>query len=210
MSAIVLYDNPLSGNGYKVRLFLGILRLPYRMEVMDVHGRCDNHAEWFVELNPLRQIPVIRDGDVVIRDSQAILAYLALKHDPAWIGTTPHETAVVMEWLSYAAREVSIGLQMSRLYYFLGEDDSIDITHAGAEGRKVLALLDGVLSSRDWLALGRPTIADLAVFPYAGLAREGHLPLDDCPAVLRWIDRITALPGYVPMRGLPGYVPPGE
>ena len=67
----------------------------------------------------------------------------------------------------------------------------------------MLGLLDERLAGRDWLAAERPTIADLACFPYVGLSREGRLPLDDYRNVLSWIQRIVALPGYVGMDGLP-------
>lgn len=204
MSELILYDHPLSGNCHKIRMFLTILGVPFRAELMDVL-KLENRKEWFVALNPLKQIPVIRDGSTVVQDSQAILTYLALKHDPRWFGETPEEAAAVMEWLSYAAKEVSNGPQLARLWHLVGED--IDIQRADAEGRRVLQHLDGVLAARNWLALGRPTVADLAVFPYVALAREGQLPLDDCPAVLAWIERIATLPDYVPMKGLPGYVP---
>lgn len=204
MSEVLLYDLPLSGNCLKVCFFLNILDVPFRAEVMDVLKR-KNEADWFKALNPLMQISVITDGDVVVQDSQAILVYLALKHDPHWLGETPQETAAVMEWLSYAAKEVSNGPQMSRLWYLTGED--IDIARATEEGNRVLRHLDKTLATRDWLALGRPTIADIAVFPYVALAREGKLQLDDCLHVLAWVDRIVALEGYVPMKGLPGYVP---
>lgn len=204
MSSLTLYDHPDSGNGHKVRMFLNMLNVPFQTEVMHVH-KGENQAEWFKKLNPLTQIPVIRDGEVVVQDSQAILVYLALKHDPDWLGKTPSEVAAVMEWLSFAAKEVCNGLQMARLYYYLDGNTDIDIAQASAKGQKVLIFLESVLSDRDWLARGRPTIADLAVFPYVALAREGRLALNDFAEILRWIDRITALPRYISMRGLPGF-----
>lgn len=197
---ILLYDHPLSGSCHKVRMFLSMIGLPLRLEFLDVLSGA-HEADWFVRLNPMRQIPVVVDGDTVVQDSQAILLYFALRDAPQWIDSTPAGMAVIMEWLSYAAKEVSNGPQMARLYHLAGED--IDIARATAMGHKVLARLDAHLARNDWLCLGRPTIADLAVFPYVALAREGKLPLDDHSAVLAWIDRIVTLPGYIPMRGLP-------
>lgn len=197
---ILIYDHPLSGNCHKVRMFLSMIGIPYRLELMDVLAGA-NQSDWFGKLNPLRQIPVIVDGETVVQDSQAILLYFALRDAPQWADPAPQGLAAIMEWLSYAAKEVSNGPQMARLYFLAGED--IDIARAQAEGRRVLSHLEARLAHRDWLCLDRPTIADLAVFPYVGLARQGELPLDDHPAVLAWIDRIAALPGYIPMPGLP-------
>jgi glutathione S-transferase len=58
------------------------------------------------------------------------------------------------------------------------------------------------LQQHDWLALDRPTIADVAVFPYIALAREGKIDLDAYPPVLQWIERVKQLPGYIPMSGI--------
>ena len=93
-------------------------------------------------------------------------------------------------------------MQASRLFYIA--DEGIDIEVAQNEGRRALAILDRRLTNRRWLCLDRPTIADVACFPYAGLAREGRLPLDEHCNVTGWIDRIAGLNGYVTMDGLPG------
>jgi glutathione S-transferase len=162
----------------------------------------ETRTDEFFQLNPMQQIPVLCDGETVVQDSHAILLYIAMKYAPDWIDHTPEGMAAIMEWLSYSAKEVSNGPQMSRLH-FLDPNENIDIHNAQATGRKVLTLLERLLSSRTWLCLGRPSIADIAVFPYIGLSREGRLPLDECPNVLAWIDRIRTLPGYMSMPGLP-------
>jgi glutathione S-transferase len=92
-------------------------------------------------------------------------------------------------------------LQPARLFYIVGEHT--DIERAQAKGRRALGLLDDRLATREWLAAERPTIADLACFPYVGLSREGRLRLDDYAHVLAWIERIRRLEGYVAMEGLP-------
>ena len=107
----------------------------------------------------------------------------------------------IVEWLSFAAKEIANGLQASRLFYIA--DEGIDIEAAQKEGRRVLAIFDGRLANRQWLCAERPTIADIACFPYVGLAREGRLPLDEHRYVTAWIERIAELPGYVTMDGLP-------
>lgn len=197
---ITLYDHSRSGNCHKVRLLLSMLRLPHERIFVDVLAG-KNQEDWFVKLNPLRQIPVLTDGDFTIQDSQAILTYLARRYGPQWFADDAEGLARIAEWLSFAAKEIAIGLQASRLFYIA--DEGIDIAAAQKEGHGVLAFLDGILAGRSWLCLDRPTIADLACFPYVGLAREGRLPLDDHAHVLRWIERIVHLPGYVGMDGLP-------
>ncbi|WP_158970106.1 glutathione S-transferase family protein [Chachezhania sediminis] len=200
MPDLLLYDFPLSGNCYKVRLLCAMTGIKLTLKNTRVLEG-ETRTEEFFRLNPMQQIPVLKDGDYVVQDSQAILVYIALKYAPDWIDGTPEGMGTIMEWLSFAAKEVSNGPQMSRLH-FLDPHENIDIERAQAVGRKVLALLDRLLTYRDWLCLGRPTIADLAVFPYVGLSEQGQLPLADCPNVLAWLDRIRSLPGYISMPGL--------
>ena len=98
------------------------------------------------------------------------------------------------------SEKIGNSLQPARVYYLLGEH--IDIEKAEAKGRRVLAILEAELATREWLSNERPTIADLACFPYVGLRREGKLPLDEHPHILAWIGRIRSLPSYISMRGL--------
>lgn len=197
---ITLYDHPRSGNCHKVRLLLSILGLRHESVFIDVLSGA-NDEDWFVTLNTLRQIPVLTDDNWTIQDSQAILVYLARRYGPAWFPDDAKEMGQITEWLSFAAKEIAVGLQAPRLYYIA--DEGIDIVASQKEGHRVLGFLDATLSRRSWLCLDRPTIADLACFPYVALAREGCLPLDNYANVLRWIDRIVQLDGYVAMDGLP-------
>jgi glutathione S-transferase len=66
----------------------------------------------------------------------------------------------------------------------------------------ILTQLNEHLNTRTWLEFAHPTIADIAVFPYVALARDGKISLDGYPNVLAWIDRVKQLPGYVPMVGI--------
>ena len=65
-----------------------------------------------------------------------------------------------------------------------------------ALGRKGLDVLEARLQDHQWLALGRPTIGDIACYPYTERAPEGNIALDPYPSVQAWIKRFEALPGY--------------
>jgi glutathione S-transferase len=197
---ITLYDHPLSGNCHKVRPLLSMLDIPYRNVFVDVPNEA-NHATWFGDLDPLRQIPVLDDAGHVIRDSLVILTYLGHRYAPEWLGDTPEANGFIAQWLSFAANEIGNSLQPARLYYFLGE--KVDIETVSEKGLRVLNVLNDHLAEHEWLVGGNATIADLACVPYVGLAREGHLPLDDFTQVNAWIGRIVALPRYISMPGLP-------
>jgi glutathione S-transferase len=89
----------------------------------------------------------------------------------------------------------------ARLHHLFGAT-TINIERAHQKAAFVLGQLDQHLGSRTWLEFERPTIADVAVFPYVALAPDGRIDLTPYPHVLAWIDRVRQLPGYVPMRGL--------
>ena len=60
-------------------------------------------------------------------------------------------------------------------------------------------LLSCMRTCRDWLELGRPTIADIACFPYVALSHEGAVSLESYASVRTWVDRVKGLSGFIPM-----------
>ncbi|HST26622.1 MAG TPA: glutathione S-transferase family protein [Gaiellaceae bacterium] len=74
--ALTLYDFPTSGNARKVRLLLAELGLDFEHVPVP---RARPRPDWYLELNPFGGVPAIRDGDLVLAESQAILRYLATR-----------------------------------------------------------------------------------------------------------------------------------
>jgi glutathione S-transferase len=195
-----LYDIDLSGNCHKVRLFLSLLGIEYEQVAVD-YLQGEHKSQQFLQLNPLGQVPVLVDGDVVVRDSQAILVYLARQYEAEnWLPLEPVSMAKIMQWLSFAANEINNSLFIARLHFLFHMD--VDWEQGQTKGKQVLQLLNEHLEQRQWLELDHPTIADLACFPYVGLAPEGKVSLEPYPNVVAWIERIQNLPNYVRMPGL--------
>ncbi|MCP9800135.1 glutathione S-transferase family protein [Synechococcus sp. RedBA-s] len=198
---IKLYGHELSGNSYKVRLLLELLGVPYEWVRVDLM-QGEHKSSPFLALNPFGQVPVLDDGDNTLSDAQAILLYLAARQgDGQWFPIGPLEQARVVRWLSTAAGEVRQGPESARLHHLFGVK-AIPIERAQEKAAFILDQLERHLSDRDWLELDRPTIADIAVFPYVALSGGGGIDLAPYPYVRAWIGRIQALPGYVPMTGL--------
>lgn len=195
-----LYDLELSGNCYKVRLFAALARLP--LEIVAVDFLSGEHKRSpLIDLNPWGEIPILEDGDVVLRDSQAILVYLAGKYGgEAWLPKDPAGLAEVMQWLSTAANEIQNGPGAARLVDKFGY--AIDKADTVKRSARILPLIDAHLARRRWLALERPTIADCAVLPYVALAPEGGVSLQPYPHIRQWIGRVKELPGFVAMPGI--------
>ncbi len=197
-----LYRHPLSGHSHRAQLFLSILGVPHTLVDVDVlQGQHKTPA--FLHKNLFGQLPVLEDGDDVIADSNAILVYLALKHDTAgvWLPRDPRGFAEVQRWLSVAAGQLAFGPAAARLIAIFKSPFQPDEVKGRA--RALFAVLEKHLAGRDFLLGPTPTIADLALYAYVDRAPEGGVALDDYAVVRGWLARIEGLKGFVPMTKLP-------
>jgi glutathione S-transferase len=198
---IQLYGHELSGNSYKAKLMLSLLGLNYEWLQVDLLQGAHKQPE-FLALNPFGQVPVLVDGDVVLADAQAILVYLARRYGgESWLPLDAEAMSRVVRWLSTTAGEIRQGPESARLYY-LFKATSINLERATQKSEFILTQLDHHLAGREWLELGHPTIADVAVFPYVALAQDGKIDLNAYSNVLNWLDRVKHLPGFIGMSGI--------
>lgn len=199
---ITLYGHEISGNSYKARLFLSLLNLEYEWVRVDLM-KGEHKSPEYLAKNPFGQVPFLVDGETQLADAQAILVYLARQYGgEQWLPLDALPLAQVIRWLSTAAGEVRQGPENARLYYLFGAGTNINIERATQKSEFILTQLEQHLSTRSWLEFDHPTIADVAIYPYIALARDGKIDLDAYPNVLSWIQRIKQLPGYIPMTGI--------
>ncbi len=195
-----LYNVEVSGNCYKVRLLLSLLNVDCEIVPIDIANR-EQKSPSYLKRNPLGEIPVLEDGELTLRDSQAILVYLARKYGgDTWLPSKPSEMALVMQWLFTACNEIARGPMDARFHYKFKQD--LDIEKAHEKSKSILTMINLRLANRDWLELNRATIADIACFPYIALAHEGKISLDPYPHVQKWITNIKELPNFISMPGL--------
>ncbi|NNG24857.1 glutathione S-transferase family protein [Telluria aromaticivorans] len=195
--SLILHGTALSGHTHRVELFLHLLQLPYQR--IDAPADVRQGAD-FLRLNPLGQIPVLQDGELVLGDSNAILVYLARRYAPGtgWLPDDPIGAAEVQRWLSLAAGEIAFGPAKARIsarFYDTGMPPALMRKLAD----KALGFMDATLERRAFLAGERPTLADIACYAYVAHAPEGGIALEPYPQVRAWIARIQALPHFVPM-----------
>ena len=193
---IKLYSTQLSGHGHRVELLLKMLGLDYQFIDTPASIRL---TDAFYQLNPMQQIPVLIDGDLVLTDSNAILVYLAKKYAPQshWLPEDPIGAAQVQKWLSIAAGEVKFGAAVARAIVLFKQKN--DLTNAQNIAKRVLLLMQSHLEHRTWLATDQVTIADLACYSYIARAPEGGISLDEFPAVTAWLNRVEALEHFQAM-----------
>ena len=194
---VKLYTFPLSGHAHRVQLALSLLNVPAELIEVDLRKGQQKQAE-FLAKNSFGQVPVIDDNGTVLADSNAILVYLARKYGNAdWLPSDAVGEARVQRWLSVAAGLIAFGPAAARLVTVFGAGFSADEVIGRAHG--VLKVMDSELATQPFLIGAKPSIADIANYTYIAHAPEGNVSLDAYPNVRAWLNRIEALPGFVPM-----------
>mgnify|MGYP001244753491 CR=1 FL=1 len=205
---IKLYDYELSVNCYKVRLLLNFLLVPHKLHSIDFFPGWEHKSEWFREINPLGHIPVIDDEGFLLRDSNAILIYLAAKYDQSCRWYPVHEPSrlgEVSQWMMFSEGTTNTA-SAARLHDSLGYEFDIEACREGAH--KLFRVLDEHLwfqeqNGSSWLCSGDdPTLADLVIFPDVILSEEGGISRVGYPAIRRWADRFRHLPDFSLMAGV--------
>jgi glutathione S-transferase len=194
----------MSGHCHRVELMLSLLGRP--VEMIDLPPGSQKSPA-FLAMNPFGQVPVIEDDGTVLADSNAILVYLAIRHDPdrRWYPTNAKGAAEVQRWLSVAAGPLFSGPAVARLVGLF--DAKHDLVRAQATAAGVLGVMEAHLAaSGPFFAAPHPTIADIALYSYTAHAPEGHVSLEPYPNIRGWTHRVESLPGFVPMvRSLPKF-----
>jgi glutathione S-transferase len=213
---IKLYDYELSGNCYKVRFGLSVLRLPFERIELDFYPGREHKSPWFLGINPLGQLPVIDDGGFILREAQAILVYLCCKYDPGglWYPRDDAEAlGRISMWLGFA-ENLNATAAAARLHDAMFYE--VDIEKCRADAHTLFRVLDEHLwfaeqEGHEWLcSREHPTIADIACFPYVMLSEEGGISRLPYPAIRRWTDRVKRIPHFTLMSGIFGAAPARE
>lgn len=197
-----LYYHPLSGHAHRARLFLSLIKADFELVEVDL-AKGAHKAPAYLALNRFGQVPVLDDGGTIISDSNAILVYLAKKLNlQDWLPTEASQAAAVQRWLSVAAGQIAFGPAAARLITVFGAgfnaEEVIGRAHA------VLKMINEELDGKSWIIGGNhPSIADVALYSYIARAPEGNVDLASYSNVLKWLDRLEELPGFVPFVNTP-------
>ena len=193
-----LYDHLDSGNGYKIRLLLAQLALPYRYVELDIF-RGESRTPQFLAINPNGRIPVLEleDGRH-LTESDAILCFLA--DGTALVPTERYARAQVLQWMFFEQYSHEPYVATPRyIMRHLPVDDPrrAELPQRQARGREALAVMETHLRSHEYFVEERYTIADIALYAYTHVAEEGGLELAPFPRVRAWLARVAAQPRYV-------------
>jgi len=207
MTAFTLYNYVLSGNCYKVRLMASLLGVDYKIRAVNFYPGFEHRSEDILALNPAGTLPILMAGDLVLADSAAMLAWLALNHDASgrWYpAADPVLGPQVQHWLAFSGR-LTNSAGLAQLEAILNWPvDSETVRKAAVKDLRELELMltDRVLEGRTWLVGDQPTIADIACFPYVALSPDAGLEHDGYPAIRNWLYAVRSLPSFVTMPGI--------
>jgi len=198
---MLLFNSPISGNCYKVRLLLAHLGIPYERQNLDVVDRSDR-GDVLGGLNPDLRVPtLVLDDGRPLAESGAILWYFG--EGSPFVPGDRYDRAKVLQWMFFEQYTHEPAIAVVRfIVAYSGEADryAAVIERKTKDGYKALDALERHLADADGFVVGRAmTLADIALFAYTHVAGEGGFDLDGYPATRSWLDRVAAEPGHVPI-----------
>ena len=157
----------------------------------------------YTALNPNMKAPVLVDGDTVLWESSAIMAYLCIKtRSDMWPANVPAEQVEVLRWLSWndchwsPAVSTHYFQHIVKSTFGIGSPDVDAVALKLPELRRFANVLDDHLANRSWVACGRLTIADFQLASMASYWRTSKMPFESFPNILRWLDGLTKIPAW--------------
>jgi glutathione S-transferase len=196
----LLYNSPVSGNCYKVRLVLAHLGVPYERRDVDVVDR-SNRRELLGSLNPALRVPtLVLDDGRALAESGAILWYFG--EGTRFVPEDPYERAQVLQWMFFEQYDHEPAVAVARFWLRYSGRPELFADRRDertAAGYRALDAMEGHLDGRSWLVGDGMTLADIALYAYTHVADEGGFDLDGYPAIREWLARVAAEPGHVPI-----------
>jgi len=197
---MILYNSPVSGNCYKVRLLLAHLGLEVELRDVSVVDR-SNRKELLGDLNPARRVPTLTlDDGRPLAESNAILWYFG--EGTRFVPADRYDRARVLQWMFFEQYEHEPAIAVARfLKTYSGRPDLYEAQRESLtkRGERALEALDQGLAGREWLAGDGMTIADIALYAYTDVAGEGGFSLEAYPLIRDWLGRVAAQSGHVPI-----------
>lgn len=188
-----------SGNVQKVVFLLEELGLPYRRE--DYGRQFENTSDTaYLALNPNGKVPTLVDGDVAVWESNSILRYIANKAGAKGAALYPADAAArshVERWMDWQL--ASLNNPYMGLFREARKPEAERGPSWGSDAKDMaaqLAILDGAIGGRDWIAGAVISLADIALAPIVHRCLNFPVDLPAFPSVRAWRTRVTERPAF--------------
>ena len=190
---MILYDYLPSGNGYKVRLLLAQLDIPFVLVEKEIF-RGETRTPEFLAINPNGRIPVLElDDGRRLAESDAILFFLA--EGTPFLPGDRFARALVLQWMFFEQYSHEPYIAVARRILHM-EKKPVP-TELAQRGHQALGVMERALAGRRFFVDDRYTIADIALYAYTHVADEGGFELTPYPNVRAWLSRVADQPGHV-------------
>lgn len=194
-----------SGNCHKLRLLLEQQGRPYRWIEVDLLGGATRSPAYLAK-NPNGKVPMLEldDGRILV-ESNAILCWLA--EATPYLPADPWRRAQALSWMFFEQYSHEPCIAVARFICGWTPPDSprrAELPRLRERGHEALAVMERHLSAHPWFTGPEYGIADIALFPYTAVAGDGGFDLSSYPALLDWLARVRATPGFVAMPAASG------
>lgn len=190
-------------NGHKVHIMLeecGFrLGRDWRVHPVNI-GQGDQFQPDFLKISPNNKIPALVDPQgpdgkpISLFESGAILLYLAAKTGKL-LPRSDRQKFEVLQWLMFQMG--GVGPMLGQAHHFrLYAPEKIDyaINRYTSEAKRLYGVMDRQLTHQPFIAGGRYSVADIAIFPWLRSWQNQGIDWADHPRLKDWFDRIAARP----------------
>ncbi len=188
-----------SPNARKTRLIIEYLELP--VEIV-FHEISELKEEEFLGLNPMGAVPVLEDGDFCLRESNAILLYLASQTENTLFPNELKSRAEMMQWLFWEQAHFikGVGGLLFNNYiaptYFGLETNKTAVEQATEHFHRFMPLLNTQVSKNKYLVGDDLTVADFCLAGFFMRMEEAKYPMDNYASVRDWLGRLAEIPAW--------------
>jgi glutathione S-transferase len=198
-----LHDYLPSGNGYKVRLLLTQLGIPFQRIEYDITRGQTRTPEFLENVNANGRVPVLETEEgTLLPESNAILFFLA--EGTPFLPDDSLQKARTLQWMFFEQYSHEPNVAVARAWLHVFDVQMTEERRAALEARQkrgydALGVMEEHLERNDYFVGGRYSVADITLYAYTHVADEGGFDLDGFPAILAWLERVSAQPGYIPI-----------
>ena len=196
---VTVYGFSPSGNCHKLRMLLSHLGREHRWVEVD-SARGGSRTPEYLKKNPNGKVPMLElDDGRILTESNAILYWLA--EGTKYFSGDAWPRAQTLSWMFFEQYSHEPFIAVARFICGWTPLDSprrADLAQLRVRGYQALAVMEKHLAANRWFS-GDYGIADIALFAYTHCAADGGFDLSGYPAVQRWLERVRAQPGFVPM-----------
>lgn len=187
-------------NVRKVLWLCDELTLPHALEEWG-SGHRSTHDPVFLALNPNALVPVLRDGDLVLWESNTICRYLAGREGRTdLLPADPAARARVEQWMDWQATELNNAWRyvfMARVRQSAAHTDPAQIEASEREWNRRMRLLEDQLAKTDAYVAGAAfSLADIVIGLSVNRWRMTPMAHPELPAVMAYLQRLEERPGY--------------